>query len=124
MSALSEAEEDGYQGTYFAPETATDGFDSEGFIPSSSPDDRRTTPETHQPEERKRPGGKTFSYDKVAEVVFFTYGVVVFYGLEENQEREIIEDIDHAEILNRRIAEDDWEVEECHYTVSSASRVI
>ncbi|KAL5499043.1 SIF3 [Sanghuangporus vaninii] len=115
LSALSEAEEDGYQGTYFAPETGNDGLDSEGFIPSSSPDDQHNAPQADNMAERPRSVGKAFSFDKVAEVIFFTYGVVVFYGLEENQEREIIEDIDHAGVLVRKIGEADWEIEECHY---------
>ncbi|TFK72099.1 DUF155-domain-containing protein [Pluteus cervinus] len=53
--------------------------------------------------------------EDIAEVVFFEYGVVVFFGLEESQERDILEDIDKAGIMKRKIVEADWEVEECHY---------
>jgi len=54
--------------------------------------------------------------DEVAEVVFFEYGVVVFFGLEESQEKDILEDVENAGIMKRKINEDDWEIEECHYT--------
>jgi len=57
------------------------------------------------------------SEDEVAEVVFFEYGVLVFFGLKEQQEKDIIEDIEKAGILKRKIQEDDWEIEECHFTV-------
>lgn len=59
------------------------------------------------------------SEESLAEVVFFEYGVVVFFGLEEQHERDIIEDIERADIPKRRIAESDWEVEEFHYTVGT-----
>jgi len=45
--------------------------------------------------------------------------------LTEGQERDILEDIENAGIMKRKIHEDDWEVEECHFTVRvflSASR--
>ncbi|KAF9563200.1 DUF155-domain-containing protein [Agrocybe pediades] len=54
--------------------------------------------------------------DDVAEVVFFEYGVVVFFGLDESQEKDILEDIENAGVMRRNINEDDWEIEECHYT--------
>jgi len=53
--------------------------------------------------------------DDIAEVVFFEYGVLVFFGLEEHQEKDILEDIENAGILKRKIEEDDWEIEECHF---------
>lgn len=65
----------------------------------------------HQQSKRKE--------DEVAEVVFFQYGVVVFFGLEEGQEKGIIEDLDNNGILKRPVKEDDWEVEECHFTVGT-----
>lgn len=54
----------------------------------------------------------------MAEVVFFAYGVVVFFGLEEGQERSILEDVEGAGVMRRKMAEEQWEVEECHYAVS------
>ncbi|THH30671.1 hypothetical protein EUX98_g3525 [Antrodiella citrinella] len=52
---------------------------------------------------------------KFAEVVFFTYGVVVFLGLEEGQERAILEDVSNAGVMRRPLTEDRWEIEECHF---------
>ncbi|KAF5357178.1 hypothetical protein D9756_006608 [Leucocoprinus leucothites] len=54
--------------------------------------------------------------DDIVEVVFFEYGVVVFFGLTEGQERDILEDIENAGIMKRKINDDDWEIEECHFT--------
>lgn len=56
------------------------------------------------------------SYD-VAEVIIFTYGVVVFFGLAEFQERAILEDLENAGMCSRPIPEDDFEIEECHFEV-------
>ncbi|KAH7886839.1 hypothetical protein F5I97DRAFT_1060802 [Phlebopus sp. FC_14] len=53
--------------------------------------------------------------DQVAEVVFFAYGVAVFYGFSEVQERGILEDLEIAGVLKRPIREEDWEIEACHF---------
>ncbi|TBU25589.1 hypothetical protein BD309DRAFT_971864 [Dichomitus squalens] len=50
-----------------------------------------------------------------AEAVFFEYGVVVFFGFREDQELGILEDVEAASVMLRKIPRDDWEVEECHY---------
>lgn len=89
---------------------------------SGSPvDTRRPLPvpgeseaEAEDQEDQRPPKRKE---DEVAEVVFFEYGVVVFFGLDEEQEKGIIEDVNTAGILNGPIKEDDWEVEECHFAV-------
>ncbi|KAK0220204.1 DUF155-domain-containing protein, partial [Armillaria fumosa] len=134
MTRLSEAEENGYQGTYFTNDTAhSSSHNHDGYI-SSSPvmtrgayevetsEAERTT--THSDTEREpespeirlaKPATHT-NVEDVAEVVFFEYGVVVFFGLEEGQERSILEDIENAKTITRKIAEDDWEIEECHFT--------
>ncbi len=52
---------------------------------------------------------------KVAEVVFFDYGVTVFFGLTEQEERDVLEDCQSAGCWGRSLDESDWEVEECHY---------
>lgn len=52
-----------------------------------------------------------------AEVVFFDYGVVVFFGFTEVHEKAILEDIHNAGVVRRKIHEVDWEIEECHFTV-------
>jgi uncharacterized Rmd1/YagE family protein len=73
-----------------------------------------------EPEIKREPPRRSNSLDgdeAVAEVVFFEYGVVVFFGLEEGHEIGILEDIGNAGILRRPIVEDDWEIEECHFTV-------
>lgn len=139
---MSEAEENGYQGTYFTAEGEA-SVGSDGFIPSSSPLDSRhkavaesdaegDSGPSYQPEpspligssekptvhrEFLKPPDMAQADEPVGEVVFFDYGVVVFFGLEEGQERSIIEDITNAEILKRPVPEDDWEIEECHFEV-------
>jgi uncharacterized Rmd1/YagE family protein len=147
LSRLSEAEENGYQGTYFtAAEDRSAASLQDGYITSSSPVQTRREPPpspspTHQypaesetdvggePSPQERPeipkrrsaGGnekeQSGSDDDVAEVVFFDYGVVVFFGLAEVQERGILDDVDRAGVLKRKIKEADWEVEECHFAV-------
>ena len=139
-SQYLEAEENGYEGMYFPTEDPNDPlFSSDGFIPSLTPDDPRAqnqnsfpgrpptlTPIAESPEEQRsnrttqvhRTKTMPVPEDNVAEVIFFSYGVVVFFGLEESQEREVLEDIENADILSRKIEEDAWEVEECHYAVS------
>jgi len=156
LSRLSEAEENGYQGTYFTSQAARSPSSlRDGYITSSSPVDTRRRPdptspssfvletptseiapptsasevEPHTPnsEVEAEPDWESRQYrappqskspeEEVAEVVFFGYGVVVFFGLEEAQERGILEDIENAGILRRKIEEDDWEVEECHFAV-------
>jgi len=189
LAHLSEAEENGYQGTYFtSPPERSEIELREGYISSGSPvnsrnshlagphthfDDlpSRTEPDSETEREREHyhepamltepetpvseiipstsypsydidPGAETDpgvyaqqrtpddsleqpnhtpsqpqSEDEVAEVVFFEYGVLVFFGLKEQQEKDIIEDIEKAGILKRKIQEDDWEIEECHFTV-------
>ncbi|PBK79902.1 DUF155-domain-containing protein [Armillaria gallica] len=134
MTRLSEAEENGYQGTYFTNDTAhSSSPNHDGYI-SSSPvmtrgayevetsEAERTT--THSDTEREPESSEIrltkpptqINVEDVAEVVFFEYGVVVFFGLEEGQERSILEDIENAKIITRKIAEDNWEIEECHFT--------
>ena len=123
LTRLSEAEENGYEGTYFNPEPESEGFSSDGFIASSSPEEtRRARPAENATE--TRPRAKSVSDEQVAEVVFFAYGVVVFFGLQEAQERSIIDDIVNAGILTRKIDEESWEIEECHFAVSSFLRYI
>lgn len=64
---------------------------------------------------RTRRGSDAMSSSRVAEVVFFEYGVTVFFGLTEREERDVLEDCESAGIWTRPVAEADWEVEECHY---------
>lgn len=64
---------------------------------------------------------KSTTSQKVAEVVFFEYGVTVFFGLTEKEERDVLEDCESAGVWFRSLPQNDWEVEECHY-VSAMSR--
>ena len=64
---------------------------------------------------RGRPTDASRSADRVAEVVFFEYGVTVFFGLTEREERDVLEDCESAGIWTGALEEADWEVEECHY---------
>lgn len=179
-SYLTEAEEDGYQGTYFTQPIPRSSVDTrDGYISSMSPVLTRNSPAVAafppsesgsssfasdapakrpsplhlsdsepwtdnelQPESDNRwrtqqkdnlpppplpapPTSIKPAEDDIVEAVFFEYGVVVFFGLTEGQERDILEDIENAGIMKRKIHEDDWEVEECHFTVRvfrSASR--
>ncbi|EKM77336.1 hypothetical protein AGABI1DRAFT_43472 [Agaricus bisporus var. burnettii JB137-S8] len=66
------------------------------------------------------PTPKIYSEHENVEVIFFEYGVVVFFGLTEAQEKDILEDIENAGIMKRKINYDHWEVEECHFTVCEA----
>jgi uncharacterized Rmd1/YagE family protein len=139
LSRLSEAEENGYQGTYFSSASPSRNSIRDGFITSSSPvDTRKPIPQTpasdvttfpeseseHSPhngwvsDDQARPEPPPqprLPEEEVAEVVFFEYGVVVFFGLDTGQERSILEDIDKAGIMKRRLEEENWEVEECHF---------
>ena len=58
-----------------------------------------------------------------AEAIFFDYGVVVFCGFREDQELGIIEDVEAAGIMLRKIPHDDWQVEDFHYAVRSSSAI-
>ena len=166
---LSEAEENGYQGTYFTSQHSRSSESlGEGYISSNSPVDTRnhrhnissptdfplnegseqyydepptpaseslpkattaadidpgaeTDPGTWKPaddfQDPEIPSSTRIQEENVAEVVFFEFGVVVFFGLEERHEKDILEDIAKAGIVKRPIVEDDWEIEECHFAV-------
>ncbi|EGN92866.1 hypothetical protein SERLA73DRAFT_146477 [Serpula lacrymans var. lacrymans S7.3] len=125
LTHMSEAEENGYQGSYFAtPEERSPGSLNDGYMTSGSPVEMRRPPRSPQaatePSNTREPQDAQFqtsinNEDQFAEAIFFAYGVVVFFGLEEGQERGILEDIDNAGVLRRPIEEDDWEIEECHF---------
>jgi uncharacterized Rmd1/YagE family protein len=154
LSRLSEAEENGYQGSYF--NSPSPGSPRDGYISSSPINTRHSRPpspatsaeplntyesDLSNPLLDREPQSPTTDTEvvveieapspmqpqtgipdeTVAEVVFFDYGVVVFFGLEERQERDILEDIEKAQVLKRHIAEDDWEIEEFHFTVCVSS---
>lgn len=172
LSRLSEAEENGYQGSYFATprprsreeisRREDDGYVTEGreggYVTEGShverterdpsrmvtaeseaeaggeteagggsvtdaehdnprEGDELQTPALHQPSSQQGPEPE--SEEPIAEVVFFAYGVAVFYGFNEAQERNIIDDLANAGVFRRMIKEGDWEIEECHFAVRS-----
>lgn len=160
-SGLSEAEEAGYQGSYFTSIEMSTSPGLEGFIPSASPEtaphivpfsavsQSQATPaltaqaSTSEPiplspedvhpamvippkgslgSTRSRSARRRAKAQKdqgFAEAIFFDYGVVVFCGFREDQELGIIEDVEAAGIMLRKIPHDDWEVEDFHYAVRS-----
>jgi len=144
MYQLSEAEELGYQGTYFTSNSVEqrqlDGYMTGNGSPHHTPlisvsyedspqihqprehrDDTHTPPRTPRPpnltkrKKRKQKAEPPVDYSNVAEAVFFSYGVAVFFGFAENQEIGILEDVERAGVMKRKMTEDDWEVEECHF---------
>ncbi|KAI0298692.1 hypothetical protein B0F90DRAFT_1938044 [Multifurca ochricompacta] len=155
LSRMSEAEEDGYTGSYFIPgRSPEEGFSRDGYIaslgnspsvdrrmgeqPSRNPEDGEIeggsrergllimeTPETPVPAQDRvfapptapmsEPRTSIAAGDDAAEIVFFAYGVAVFFGFEEVQERNILEDIHGAGTLKGSRVESEWEVEECHF---------
>lgn len=145
MYQLSEAEELGYQGTYFTSnsveERRLDGYMTGGGSPEHTPlvsmsyedqlhiqhhredhNDSHTSPKAPQSPNRtrkkKRRASKTeppVDYSSVAEAVFFSYGVAVFFGFTESQEIGILQDIERAGVMKRKMTQDDWEIEECHF---------
>jgi uncharacterized Rmd1/YagE family protein len=142
VADLTEAEENGYEGHYFTPHAGSSFDTSEGYIPGS-PETARQLPlvlsEGEQSPEpspdiprqpRKKEGSpprrrkRGLSVYNRAEVVIFTYGVVVFFGLEEAHERAILEDLENAGMLSRKLKESEWEVEECHFEVGLSPRVL
>lgn len=62
------------------------------------------------------------THNQVAEAVFFSYGVSVFFGFQPDEERMVMEDIDAAGCWVRGADEEDWEVEEFHYVVCPFER--
>jgi len=139
-SWLSEAEEEGYRGTYFDSAPEASGVPSQdGWISSSPPitggsvvsppsmlspgePSADTNPAPPRKRQKRRKGSKAedkaeygANGEDYAEAIFFTYGVVVFFGLTEQQERGILEDVEGAGVMRKKFVEDDWEVEECHY---------
>lgn len=122
---MSEAEEQGYEGMYFNEETQeTEFLSQDGFISGSpqTPLKPLSTP-IDDPEHRTPPTparkrlNTLLPNETVAEAVIFSYGVAVFFGFEEAQEKDILEDLEESGALTRRIPEDEWEVEEFHYEV-------
>ncbi|KIP12101.1 hypothetical protein PHLGIDRAFT_98440 [Phlebiopsis gigantea 11061_1 CR5-6] len=108
-----EPDETAEDAAYFSVPTPSDEFQE--FVPSSPP----ATGAISEPETPGVPGSLRLSPhlypETFAEAVFFAYGVIVFFGFNEAQERSILEDLESAEIMQKALAEERWEIEECHY---------
>jgi uncharacterized Rmd1/YagE family protein len=147
---MSQAEEDGYTGSYFIPGRSPEqGFSHDGYIARSltcsPPIDRRMRDleesevegESHErgflmdtpliaqspnlalpTAPVSEPRTPVATGDDTAEIVFFAYGVAVFFGFDEMQERDILEDVHDAGTVKGARKESEWEIEECHYAVS------
>ena len=113
---MSEVEADG--AGYLSEPTPSGELDE--FMPPSSPiTGVLSEPQTPSiPAPTRRPSNP--DPDTFAEAVFFAYGVIVFFGLDEAQERSILEDIETAEIMQKPLPEERWEIEECHYEASTS----
>jgi uncharacterized Rmd1/YagE family protein len=174
-SDISDAEEVGYQGTYFTSPSKRPArrTSRDGYISSTSPVERRDVrpssssfpPDLEGPSNSIIPESETevplshsegllFDYTDtevdihavesawegayheapphvfkkeedwdMAEAVFFEYGVVVFFGFEEGQELDILEDLENVGIMRRKLKEDDREIEECHFAVRLSIQV-
>lgn len=173
---ISDAEEIGYQGTYFTSpgkHPARRANTRNGYISSTSPVDRRDVrpssssfpPDLEGPSNSILPESETelplFPSEAVlfdhtdtevdvravesawegayhdtppqvykkeedwdtAEAVFFEYGVAVFFGFEEGQELDILEDLENVGIMRRKLKQDDWEIEECHFAVRLSDQI-
>jgi uncharacterized Rmd1/YagE family protein len=150
LSRMSQAEEDGYTGSYFISGRSPErGFSHDGYIArsltSSPPIDRRMRDlEENEVEGESRERGfvvdtplvtqspalappnasvseprtPVATGDDAAEIVFFAYGVAVFFGFEEMQERDILEDVHDAGAVKGPRPDSEWKIEECHYAVS------
>jgi uncharacterized Rmd1/YagE family protein len=95
-----------------------EGARSSSFAIRNHVPESRPTPPVTTPRARWRKSHST--HNQVAEAVFFSYGVSVFFGFQEGEERMIMEDCEGAGSWIRGQSEDDWEVEEFHYVVSAA----
>ena len=120
----SETDEAPAELAYFSAPTRTVELD--GYMPSTSPPlDALSETEMLTPnppsEGTPRPAARELAPppdpDAIAEAVFLAYGVVVFFGLDESQERNILEDVQSAGVMQKALKEDRWEIEECHYEV-------
>jgi len=91
-----------------------DEYDPNGRSPSR--EEAFEGPESANPINRLAPGAKNY-----AEMLVFSYGVVVFWNFLERQERDILGDLSFASmdssvpLLTKPLDEDDYETEEFHF---------
>ena len=126
LATASEAEDIAEPG-YFSEQPTARSLELDGMIgdvslkmPQMTAQSEPVTPTVQMPLSPVIPPRRSPSHvdpDLFAEAVFFAYGVVVFFGFDEAQERGILEDVETAEIMQKPLPEERWEIEECHYEV-------
>lgn len=73
------------------------------------------SPRKRYPSPPRRRRRKSHTSANIAEAVFFSYGVSVFFGFQAGEERTIMSDCEAAGTWQQPVDEDDWEVDEFHY---------
>jgi len=108
---VTEADERGYEDTYFPATSGTSTPATRGgYIQTSLPLRRNNL----RPPQRRLLG---VDDHPVAEAIFFKYGVVVFYGFERMNEWDIIEDLSKQGIMIKEKSISQYEVESFHFVV-------
>ena len=108
---VTEADERGYEDTYFPATSGTSTPATRGgYIQTSLPLRRNNL----RPPQRRLLG---VDDHPVAEAIFFKYGVVVFYGFERINEWDIIEDLSKQGIMIKEKSISQYEVESFHFAV-------
>lgn len=111
LSMVTEADERGYEDTYFPATSGTSTPATRGgYIQTSLPLRRNNL----RPPQRRLLG---VDDHPVAEAIFFKYGVVVFYGFERMNEWDIIEDLSKQGIMIKEKSINQYEVESFHFAV-------
>jgi uncharacterized Rmd1/YagE family protein len=74
-----------------------------------------SAPRKRYPSPPRRRRRRSHASHNIAEAVFFSYGVSVFFGFQADEERTIMSDCEAAGTWQQAVDEDDWEVDEFHY---------
>lgn len=111
LSMITEADERGYEDTYFPATSGTSTPATRGgYIQTSLPLRRNNL----RPPQRRLLG---VDDNPVGEAIFFKYGVVVFYGFERMNEWDILEDLSKQGIMIKEKPVSQYEVESFHFAV-------
>jgi uncharacterized Rmd1/YagE family protein len=118
LSMVTEADERGYEDTYFPVTSGTSTPATRGgYIQTSLPLRKNNL----RPPQRRLLG---VDDHPVAEAIFFKYGVVVFYGFERMNEWDIIEDLSKQGIMIKEKPISQYEAESFHFVVREAKSPI
>ena len=111
LSMITEADERGYEDTYFPATSGTSTPATRGgYIQTSLPLRKNNL----RPPQRRLLG---VDDHPVGEAIFFKYGVVVFYGFERMNEWDILEDLSKQGIMIKEKPVNQYEVESFHFAV-------